>query len=50
MAGMDWPIVPKLVSYAKRVELFRRDLDFLSAIDHAQILYKTVQEVWPFGV
>jgi L-fuconolactonase len=50
MAGTDWPIVPKLVSYGQRVELFREHLDFLSAADRAQILSKTVQEVWPFGL
>jgi L-fuconolactonase len=50
MAGTDWPIVPKLVSYAQRVELFRSHLDFLPAVDHAQILSKTAQAIWPFGV
>jgi L-fuconolactonase len=50
MAGTDWPIVPKVISYAQRVGLFREHLEFLPASDHAQILSKTVQEVWPFGM
>jgi L-fuconolactonase len=50
MAGTDWPIVPKLISYAQRVELFRGHLDFLSEADRVQMLAKTAQEVWPFGV
>jgi L-fuconolactonase len=40
----------KQLSYARAVELFRGHLVFLTAADRAQILYKTVQEVWPFGV
>ena len=47
MAGTDWPIVPQLVSYAQRVELFREHLDFLTVADRLQILSKTAQEVWP---
>jgi L-fuconolactonase len=50
MAGTDWPIVPKLISYAQRVDLYRSHLDFLTAADRAQILSKTVQAVWPFGI
>ncbi len=50
MAGTDWPIVPKLVTYAQRVELYRKHLDFLPEGDRVQILSGTVQEVWPFGV
>ena len=50
MWGTDWPISLKQLSYAKAVELYRDHLNFLSAQDHAQILYKTVQRVWPFGI
>jgi predicted TIM-barrel fold metal-dependent hydrolase len=50
MWGTDWPISLKQLSYAKAVELYRDHFNFLSAQDHDQILYKTVQSVWPFGV
>jgi L-fuconolactonase len=50
MWGTDWPISLKQLSYAKAVELYRDHLNFLSPQDHAQILYKTVQCVWPFGL
>ncbi len=48
MAGTDWPISLPKQSYAQTVALYRDHLGFLSAKDHAQILSKTVQEVWPF--
>jgi L-fuconolactonase len=48
MAGTDWPISLPKQSYAQTVALFRDHLDFLPAKDHAQILSKTVQLVWPF--
>jgi L-fuconolactonase len=50
MWGTDWPISLKQAPYAKIVELYRDHLDFLSAEDRKQILYKTVQQVWPFGI
>ena len=50
MAGTDWPISLKQLSYAQAVELFRDHLPFLTEGQHAQILYKTVQRVWPFGI
>jgi L-fuconolactonase len=50
MAGTDWPISLKQLSYAQAVQLFRDHLPFLSEDQHAQILYKTVQRVWPFEV
>jgi L-fuconolactonase len=48
MAGTDWPISLPKQSYAQTVTLFRNHLDFLPAKDHAQILSRTVQLVWPF--
>jgi L-fuconolactonase len=48
MAGTDWPISLPKQSYAETVMLFRDHLAFLSPADHAQMLSKTVQEVWPF--
>lgn len=48
MAGTDWPISLKQLSYAQTVSLFRDHLGFLPSEDHARILSKTVQLVWPF--
>jgi L-fuconolactonase len=50
MWGTDWPISLKQLPYAQAVALYRDHLDFLSPQDHDQILYKTVQRVWPFGL
>jgi len=50
MAGTYWPISLPKQSYAETVALWREHMDFLPAQDHIQILSKTVQEVWPFGV
>jgi predicted TIM-barrel fold metal-dependent hydrolase len=50
MWGTDWPISRPMVSYADIVRLYRDHLDFLSPRDRAQILGRTVQEVWPFGL
>ena len=50
MAGTDWPVSLKQVTYAQAVAFYRDHLGFLPPEDHAQILSKTVQEVWPFGV
>lgn len=49
MWGTDWPICLKQLSYARAVALFRDHLGFMSPKDHEQVLYKTVQRVWPFG-
>ena len=48
MAGTDWPVSLKQVSYGKAVALYREQLEFLSPQDRVQILSKTVQQVWPF--
>jgi L-fuconolactonase len=50
MAGTDWPISLPKQTYAETVALFRDHLAFLPPDDHAQILAKTVQEVWPFHI
>jgi len=50
MWGTDWPICLKQVSYARAVALFRDHLGFMPTKDHEQVLYKTVQRVWPFGL
>jgi L-fuconolactonase len=50
MWGTDWPISLKELPYAKAVALYRDHLDFLSASEREDVLYRTVQRVWPFGV
>jgi L-fuconolactonase len=50
MWGTDWPISLKQLSYEKAVALYRDHLGFLPADDREQILSKTVQQVWPFGL
>jgi predicted TIM-barrel fold metal-dependent hydrolase len=50
MAGTDWPISLPKQSYAQTVALYRDHLNFVTPADHVQILSKTVQEVWPFGI
>lgn len=50
MWGTDWPVSLKELTYAQAVELFRKHLDFLNNDDLAQVLGKTVQQVWPFGL
>lgn len=50
MWGTDWPVSLKDLTYARAVALYRDHLDFLSPEEHRQILYKTVQQVWPFGI
>ncbi len=50
MWGTDWPISLKQLSYEKAVALYRDHLEFLPSNDREQILSKTVQQVWPFGL
>src|SRR6266702_3678163 len=50
MAGTDWPVSLPQLPYGHAVALFRDHLDFLSPRGHAQILSKTVQQVWPFHI
>jgi L-fuconolactonase len=50
MWATNWPTLREL-PYAKAVELYRDRLVFAnSPEDHREILYKTVQRVWPFGL
>jgi len=50
MWGTDWPIVPDLLPYDRRVTLYRDHLRFLSDSERPEILYKTAQRVWPFNL
>ena len=50
MAGTDWPVSLPHLPYGQAVSLYRNHLDFLSPQDRTQMLSKTVQQVWPFGI
>lgn len=50
MWGTDWPVSLLKLPYAQAVALFRDHLDFLPPGDREQILYQTVQQVWPFNL
>jgi L-fuconolactonase len=50
MWGTDWPICLDKLSYAQAVALYRDHLDWMPAADRQQILSRTVQEIWPFGL
>ena len=49
MWATNWPTLKEL-PYARAVELYRGRMSFFSPEDHEEILYKTVQRVWPFGL
>jgi L-fuconolactonase len=49
MWATNWPTLKEL-PYAKAVELYRDRMNFFSPEDHEEILYKTVQRVWPFSL
>lgn len=46
MWGTDWPIKPELLSYERRVALYRDHLPFLSTNERKEILAGTVARVW----
>lgn len=50
MWGTDWPIAKDMLSYDQRIALYRNHLPFLSATERSEILYRSVQRVWPFGL
>lgn len=50
MWGTDWPIALPRPDYNERVELYRDHLTFLNKEERADVLYRTVQRVWPFGM
>lgn len=49
MWDTNWPVSLKQLPYARIVELYRDRLPF-SAQDREEVLYKTVQRLWPFGL
>jgi predicted TIM-barrel fold metal-dependent hydrolase len=50
MWDTNWPVSLLQLPYAKAVELYRDHMDFLSREEHEEILSKTVQRIWPFGL
>ena len=49
MGGTDWPIKPELATYEQRLALYRQELSF-NPEERADVLYRSVQRVWPFGI
>ena len=47
MWGTDWPIKPELLSYERRIALYRDHLSFLSPSERRELLAGTVTRVWP---
>ena len=50
MAATNWPVSLEQLSYGRIVELYRDDMTIFSAQDKEEVLYKTVQRIWPFGL
>ena len=50
MWATNWPVSLVQLPYAKIVELYRDHLNFVTPEEREEILSKTVQRVWPFGL
>ena len=50
MWATNWPVSLQQLPYARLVELYRDHVNFFSREDREEILSKTVQRVWPFGL
>lgn len=50
MWDTNWPVSLKQLPYARIVELYREHMTVLNAKEREQVLYRTVQRLWPFGV
>ncbi|MGA8111565.1 MAG: amidohydrolase, partial [Acidobacteriaceae bacterium] len=50
MGDTNWPVSLKQLPYARIVELYRDHMTVFNAEECDQVLYKTVQRLWPFGV
>jgi len=50
MWATNWPVSLQQLPYARIVELYRDRLNIFSPEDREEILSKTVQRVWPFGL
>ena len=50
MWDTNWPVSLAQLPYARIVELYRDRLEFFSVKEREEVLYKTAQRVWPFGL
>jgi L-fuconolactonase len=50
MWATNWPVSLQQLPYGRIVELYRDHLNIFSPEDREEILSKTVQRVWPFGI
>jgi predicted TIM-barrel fold metal-dependent hydrolase len=50
MWATNWPVSLQQLPYARLVELYRDHVNFFSREDREEILSKTVERVWPFGL
>ena len=50
MWATNWPVSLAQLPYAKLVELYRDHLNFVTPEELEEILFKTVERVWPFGL
>ena len=50
MWATNWPVSLQQLPYARIVDLYRDQPGFLSPQEREEVLYKTVQRVWPFGL
>jgi L-fuconolactonase len=50
MWDTNWPVSLAQLPYAKIVALYRDHMSFLTPEEHEDILIRTVQRVWPFGL
>ena len=50
MWGTDWPVSLKNLTYAQAVGLYEDNLGWMPERDRTDILSRTVQKVWPFGL
>jgi predicted TIM-barrel fold metal-dependent hydrolase len=50
MWATNWPVSLQQLPYGRIVELYRDRLNVFSPEDREEVLSKTVQRVWPFGL
>jgi L-fuconolactonase len=50
MWDTNWPVSLQQLPYARIVELYRDRLGFFTAEEREEVLSKTVQRLWPFGL
>jgi L-fuconolactonase len=50
MWATNWPVSLKQLPYERIVALYRDHFNFVSREEHREILSRTVQRVWPFGL